>query len=420
MCQELKEAINRGEVKFGDTGRIVNCSTGMDVPLMTGRGGMKVLFPTPAPKTTAVSTSAIPLNQPTASLGASTTVHLVTINPDGTEYHEIIDAEANEKRRRNDIGKGTKLPETNPHSTESELPHRQPNTQAQPTPSGTQPAPGAQQQTADVPMREAQPREKKYRLGSELRESITIEQIGEKIMNTSISLSFGEILAASPDLAAHFSEQARKRRRPIENTSASPPGNTTNTTNTTSTANANSISSTQVNVNSIISKPLYACASGRAKVLLEDSLKVDALCDDGSEINLMPRRTFERLNIPIDWRIDWRIDGFAEAEKLAEANSNQLLGVLHGVEVNVGGVNVRVPIFVVENMTADLILGRTWARHVRAHFINEDDGSYTCIIKSPDGRRIVRFTAAPAQHERNCAFARHSEEGMVGTEWGKV
>jgi hypothetical protein len=234
-------------------------------------------------------------------------------------------------------------------------------------------------------------------------------------MNTSISLSFGEILAASPDLAAHFSEQARKRRRPIENTS----GNITNTTNTTNTANTNSIaSSTQVN--SITSKPLYACASGRAKVLLEDCLKVDALCDDGSEINLMPKRTFEKLNIPIDPEIDWRIDGFAEAQKFAESNPNQLLGVLHTAEVNVGGVSVRVPIFVVENMTADLILGRTWARYVRAHFINEDDGSYTCIIKSPDGRRIVRFMASPAQHERNRAFARHPEEGMVGSEWGKV
>jgi hypothetical protein len=131
-CQELKEAICRGEDKFDDTGRIVNCSTGMAVPLMTGRGGMKVLFAAPAlpPKTIAVSTSAISLNQPTASLGATTTVHLVTINPDGTEYHEIIDAEVNEKRRRNDIGKGTKLPEANPHSMDSELPHRQPNTQA--------------------------------------------------------------------------------------------------------------------------------------------------------------------------------------------------------------------------------------------------------------------------------------------------
>jgi Aspartyl protease len=236
-------------------------------------------------------------------------------------------------------------------------------------------------------------------------------------MNTSISLSFGEILTTSPDLIAYFSEQARKRRRPIENISANTSAG--NTINTANTANANSITPS-AQVNSIISKPLYACASGRVKVLLEDSLKVDALCDDGSEINLMPRRTFERLNIPIDPEIDWRIDDFVEAEKAIEANSNQLLGVLYGVEVNIGGVNMRVPIFIIENMTVDLILGRTWARHVRAHFINEDDGTYTCIIKSPDGRRIVRFTASPAQHERNRAFARHPEEGSVGTEWGKV
>ena len=256
---------------------------------------MKVLFAAPASKTT-VNTSAISLIQPNASLGTSTTVHLVNIHPDGTEYHKIIDAEVNEKRRRNDIDKGTKLPETNPHGTDSELPHRQPNTQAQSAPGAQQ-----QQQTGDVPIRDAQPREKKYRLGSELRESITIEQIGEKIMNTSISLSFGEFLAASPDLAAQFSEQARKRRRPIEN----PPGNT---------ANTNSIaSSTQVN--SITNNPLYACSSGRAKVLLEDTLKVEALCDDGSEINLMPQRIFEKLNIPIDTNIDWRIDAMHQQKK---------------------------------------------------------------------------------------------------------
>jgi hypothetical protein len=100
----------------------------MDIPLMTDRGEMKVLF---IPKIIAISTSAISLNQPTTSLDSSITIHLIIINPDDTEYHEIIDTEVNEKRRRNDISKDIKLPETNPHSTDSELPHRQPNTQTQ-------------------------------------------------------------------------------------------------------------------------------------------------------------------------------------------------------------------------------------------------------------------------------------------------
>jgi hypothetical protein len=60
---------------------------------------MKVLFPVPASKTTAVNTSAISLNQPTASLGSSTAIHFITVNPDGIQYHEIIDTEVNEKRQ---------------------------------------------------------------------------------------------------------------------------------------------------------------------------------------------------------------------------------------------------------------------------------------------------------------------------------
>jgi hypothetical protein len=92
----------------------------MDIPLMIDHGGMKVLF---ASKIIAISTSAISLNQPTISLDSSITIHLIIINSDGIEYHEIIDMEVNEKCRCNDISKDIKLPETNPHSTDSELPH---------------------------------------------------------------------------------------------------------------------------------------------------------------------------------------------------------------------------------------------------------------------------------------------------------
>jgi hypothetical protein len=113
-------------------------------------------------------------------------------------------------------------------------------------------------------------------------------------MNTSINLSLKEVFAASLDLAAHFSDQARKRRRPID-----PPEN--NVTNAgTSNINAAFI----LHVSSIGSKPLYACPSGRAKATLEDSVTTFALLDDGSEVNLMPRRTFDQLNIPIDTNID--------------------------------------------------------------------------------------------------------------------
>jgi hypothetical protein len=55
-------------------------------------------------------------------------------------------------------------------------------------------------------MIDTQPKEKKYRLGSELRETILITEITEKIMNTLINLSLKEVFVASLDLAAHFSD----------------------------------------------------------------------------------------------------------------------------------------------------------------------------------------------------------------------
>jgi hypothetical protein len=42
---------------------------------------------------------------------------------DSTELHEIITADINEKRRQNEFSKDTKLPETNLHTIDTELPH---------------------------------------------------------------------------------------------------------------------------------------------------------------------------------------------------------------------------------------------------------------------------------------------------------
>jgi hypothetical protein len=89
------------------------------------------------------------------------------------ELHEIITAEVNEKRRRNDINKGTKLPETNlVHNMDTELLYLRPSQSSPPTQPG--------QPQTDVPMTDAQPKEKKYRLRSELRETVPITEIARK------------------------------------------------------------------------------------------------------------------------------------------------------------------------------------------------------------------------------------------------
>ena len=88
-----------------------------------------------------------------------------------------------------------------------------------------------------------------------------------------------------------------------------------------------------------------------------------------------------------------------------------VVGVCHDVTVDIGGVAVKAHLFMMEHVNVDLILGRPWGHSARAQFTNENDGSYTVKLKSPDGRRLVEFIAVPAEHERNREFARNVFEG---------
>ena len=194
------------------------------------------------------------------------------------------------------------------------------------------------------------------------------------------------MLCLSRDLWLYL-QPDRKHRMPIEPTPA--------TATTTGEVNSN---------NAV--KPLYACPSARAKVVLNGEIKVNALLDNGSEVNVMSGQLFRQLdNPPIDTDVKWRINAFNTAD---EAKASGILGLCHKMSVDIGGVEVDVPIFVVEGSVQDLLLGRPWERAVRASYVNEDDGSYTVHIKSPDGRRVVKFCAVTAIHERNREFARHA------------
>ena len=172
-------------------------------------------------------------------------------------------------------------------------------------------------------------------------------------------------------------------------------------------------------INSAEYKAFYAYPSGRAKVLIDNQFPVQGLLDNGSEVLMMSLRVFDHLDLPIDTKISWRINTYnSEMNEVLE--SAESIGVCHNVSLDVGGVMVKLSIFVVRHSNADLILGRPWERAVRAQYINEDDGSYTMIIKSPDERRVVEFCAVKGEHERNREHIRHAEERTVGQDPLKV
>ena len=236
---------------------------------------------------------------------------------------------------------------------------------------------------------------KKYRLASGLEETTPISAIGEKLMDTPVSLTLREFLVSSPGIATYMHDQTRKRRVPIDSHLESM---------VLSTAPAPSSVPPIVEINNASLVPFYAAPSGRVNATLNGQVKVGSLLDDGSEVNIMPRRTFEKLDFPIDTDIEWKISSFG-----AKSPPDGCVGVCHGLPVDIGGVEVKVPIFVVEESSHDLLLGRPWGKMARAMFINEDNGDYVCRIKSPDGRRIVQFVAARADHPRNRSYAREAD-----------
>src|SRR5579862_9843367 len=238
----------------------------------------------------------------------------------------------------------------------------------------------------------------KYRLQSQLNQTVGTADIGDKIMNTPVMLSIKEILAVSPEMGNYMHEQTRRKRVPVSDTNSDDADEIIEVA-----SKATAVSESTATVSPVTSsglKPFYALPSGKAAVVLNEQVRTNALLDDGSELNIMSEAIYEELEYPIDEDINWKINGYdaMKAEKELEARygaRGDVLGVLHNVYVDVGGVQVKQHIFVVRTLPAGLILGRPWGRMTRAVFANEDDGSYTVWIRSPDGMTEAKFLAAP-------------------------
>ena len=120
----------------------------------------------------------------------------------------------------------------------------------------------------------------KFRLGSELNKSITVESIGEKVMEAPIQLKMCELLAVSTEVANYLHDQTRRKRIPVM-------GGTTNVVSTEDVMEDVVFADTNIAQLSAVEKPFYACSFARIKVCLDDDEQVEALLDDGSELNIM-------------------------------------------------------------------------------------------------------------------------------------
>ena len=338
--------------------------------------------------------------QPLATLGPESSVMVTTLDFEkGTRTDEIVSVDVDEKRCRDEVFRRRIRPRRydNDDDDISELNRAGRNRPAPNTttpsdrdsatvsrePTATSPSASSDRDTA-MPDTPTAP-QKKYRLASDLSQTISVAQIGEKIMDTPVQLSVRDVLAVSSEVSVYLHEQTRKRRILIDGT---PTGPTLAALNPIATAAATEAHADSVSAGHL--KRLYACPSPKAKVTLDHNLKVSSLLDGGSEVNITPRGIFEKSHLAMDPDIHWRIDTYNTATNEYLGNDGPI-GVCRDVSVDIGSVDVKQHIFVVEHSNHDLILGRPWERLVRAVFTNEDDGSLTVRIKCKDNQRVTQF-----------------------------
>jgi len=116
---------------------------------------------------------------------------------------------------------------------------------------------------------------------------------------------------------------------------------------------------------------------------------------------VMSKKLWKRLeeDLPIDNDVQWSIGS-------ANATQDRVYGVCHSVCIDIGGVEIKVPVFVLDVALQDLILGRPWERKAHAQYDNRDDGSLYISISAPDDQRKVVFCAVGRTDECNRNKAR--------------
>ena len=80
---------------------------------------------------------------------------------------------------------------------------------------------------------------------------------------------------------------------------------------------------------------------------------------------------------------------------------DKVFGVCHSVAVEVGGIEIPVPVFILENASQEFILRRTWDRLARAQHDNQQDGSLYISITSLDDRKKATFCEVADRTDRD-------------------
>ena len=210
-------------------------------------------------------------------------------------------------------------------------------------------------------------RKKHPRVVGVLKESVGATMITKRILDLGVNLTVGELLASAPAVEKQLTKAI--------------------TEDEAVQFRVNTLGSSEA---SETKKPFlwYSMGSPKAKVRLEDGSKITALLDTGAEINVMTREIMEDAGLAM--RQGPRLELVSHT-----GHSRPFLGLCEDVEVTIGGLKTRHPIFVVEAGDHDLVLGQPFLNTVKFSQDYKPDGVFGSIIHPQTQESAIFRTLSP-------------------------
>ncbi|MCJ1347605.1 hypothetical protein MMC31_005833, partial [Peltigera leucophlebia] len=208
-------------------------------------------------------------------------------------------------------------------------------------------------------------RKKHPRVVNVLKESAGPTNITKRILDLGVSLTVGELLASAPAVEKQLTKAISEDE------------------------------AVQFRVNSVdIGNPVHikdswhSMGSPKIKVRLEDGPKVRALLDTGAEINVMTSEVMEDAGLAM--RKGPKLELVSHT-----GHSRPFLGLCEDVEVAIGGLKTRHPIFVVEHGDHDLVLGQPFLNTVKFRQEYKPEGVFGTITHPQSLESAVFRTLSP-------------------------
>ena len=133
--------------------------------------------------------------------------------------------------------------------------------------------------------------------------------------------------------------------------------------------------------------------SPKAKVCLKDNFKITTLLDTRVEINVMTRKLIEEANLAM--RKGCKLELI-----LHTCYSRPFLEICEDVEVAIGGMKIRHPIFFVEAGNHDFVLGQSFFNSLIFNKKYKPNGIFSSIIH-PNTYKIAVFCTLASQDPTN-------------------